>query len=268
MVDLRGKFPTMLTFDVDGETLWLNRDPRNSERPVTMSLGRYGPQTGVPKILRLLDRYEIKATFFVPGWVAERYPDMLRAVDSAGHEVGHHGYLHEWLDRIDPADEEPILLKGIQAIEGLIGKRPIGYRAPAWEFTPQTLGLLAKHGFLYSSNMMDADGPYRHPPEASSPGLIELPVEWTLDDSSLYLYSLQIPGSKLTPNEQVLSLWCGEFDGLYADGGSCVLTCHPQLSGRSYRLAAVEQFIQHVLAKPNTTFVRCADAAEYFQSVL
>jgi peptidoglycan-N-acetylglucosamine deacetylase len=268
VIDLNGKFPVMLTFDVDGETLWLNRDPQNAERPVTLSLGRYGPVTGVPKILRLLEQYEIKATFFVPGWIAEHHPEMLRKVDAAGHEVGHHGYLHEWLSRVDPDEEEPILLRGIEAIERIIGKRPVGYRAPAWETTPRTIGLLDRHGFAYSSNMMDADGPYRHEVDGRASRVIEFPVEWTLDDTSLYLYSLQIPSSKLTPNEQVLSLWCGSFDGLYRDGQSCVHTMHPQISGRSYRLQAVETFIKHVRERENTVFVRCIDAAEYFNSIL
>jgi peptidoglycan-N-acetylglucosamine deacetylase len=258
----------MLTFDVDGETLWLNRDPQNAERPVTLSQGRYGPVTGVPKILKVLQRYGISATFFVPGWIAEHHPDVIRAVAAAGHEIGHHGYMHEWLTRVDPSQEEPILLKGIEAIERVVGERPVGYRAPAWETTPRTIGLLETHGFAYSSNMMDADGPYLHQVDGRPSRVIELPVEWTLDDTSLYLYSLQLPSAKLTPNEQVLSLWCGSFDGLYRDGQSCVHTMHPQITGRSYRLLALEAFIEHVLSKENVAFVRCIDAAEYFASIL
>jgi len=268
MVNLRDTFPVMLTFDVDGESLWLNRDPQNAERPVALSQGRYGPLTGVPKITRLLARYGIQATFFVPGWIAEQYPDMVKALVAEGHEVGHHGYRHEWLTRIEPAQEEPILIKGLEALEKTAGVQALGYRAPAWELTPRTLGLLERHGFVYSSNMMDTDAPYRHRIDGRPSRLVELPVAWTLDDSSMYLYSLQIPGSKLMANEEVLSMWCGEFDGLYADGGSCVLTCHPQLTGRSYRLAALERFVQHARRQPRVAFVRCIDAAEHFQAAL
>jgi peptidoglycan/xylan/chitin deacetylase (PgdA/CDA1 family) len=268
MVDLRDKFPVMLTFDVDGETLWLNRDPKNAERPVTLSMGRYGPVTGVPKIARLLERYGILATFFVPGWIADHYPDMVRSLVAGGHEIGHHGYRHEWLTTLDPGEEEPILLRGIEALEKAGGARPVGYRAPAWELTPRSLGLLERHGFAYSSNMMDTDAPYRHRIEGRPSRLVELPVAWTLDDTSMYLFSLQIPGSKLMANEQVLSMWCGEFDGLYADGGACVLTCHPQITGRSYRLAALEHFIQHVRRRADVAFLRCIDAAEYFRDTL
>lgn len=266
-MDLTGKFPVMLTFDVDGEALWLNRDPQNAQRPVTLSLGRYGPVVGVPKILRLLERYGIKATFFVPGWIAEQYPDMVRSIDAGGHEVAHHGYLHEWLGRVDPGEEEAILVRGTEALTRVLGKRPLGYRAPAWETTPITMGLLEKHGFAYSSNMMDADGPYLHQVDGRATRLVELPVEWVLADTSLYLYSLQIP-SRIMPNEDVLSLWCGTFDGLYRDGGTCVLTLHPQISGRSYRLFALEAFIEHVQARANATFRRCIDVAESARSSL
>lgn len=266
---LNGKFPVLLTFDVDGEALWLNRDPANANRPVVLSQGRYGPVTGVPKILKLLADHKISATFFVPGWIAEHYPDTVRMIVDGGHEIGHHGYLHEWLDRVPPEDEESILIRGIEIIERAAGARPVGYRAPAWVLTPRSIELLDRYGFKYSSNMMDADGPYRHRIGSDLPtGIIEFPVDWALDDTSLYLYALQIPGAKLTPNTQVLDLWCGSFDGLYETGASCVLTCHPQLTGRPYRLQALDAFIRHVLERDEVSFVRADTAAEHFDRIL
>jgi peptidoglycan/xylan/chitin deacetylase (PgdA/CDA1 family) len=253
-------FPVALTFDVDAEALWLNRDPANAQRPVTMSLGRYGPNVGVPKILRLLKRRGIAATFFVPGWVAERHPDAIRSILAEGHEIAHHGYLHEWVTRLTPAEEEAVLILGLEAIQRVTGHRPIGYRAPAWQLTDRSYDLLAKHDFRYSANMMDADGPYVVT-TGDGKRLAELPVSWALDDSSLYLYDLQLPNPKLTPNEDVLSLWCGEFDGLYEDGTACVHTMHPQLTGRSYRLKALDAFIDHIVARGGVEFVRCGDLA-------
>lgn len=256
-----GMFPIMLTFDLDGETLWLNRDPKNAERPVILSQGRYGPLVGVARILTILRRHQILATFFVPGWIAERYPDTLRAIAAEGHEIGHHGYLHEWPSRLSREEEVAALRRGLEAIERVTGARPVGYRAPGWELSAHTLGLLVEHGFAYSSNMMDADGPYEHVLDGHRTGLIELPVDWTLDDSSLYLYALQLPSPKLTPNSAVLELWTGSFDGLYQDGRSCVLTMHPQLTGRPYRARALEAFVAHVRARADAVFARCADVA-------
>lgn len=255
-----GKFPVMLTFDVDGETLWLNRDPKNAERPVILSQGRYGPLVGVPRILGILRRHQIRATFFVPGWIAERYPETLRAIVGDGHEIGHHGYLHEWPSRLTRDEEVTALRRGLEAIEKAVGTRPVGYRAPGWELSAHTLALLAEHGFVYSSNMMDADGPYLHA-HGGRRALVELPVDWALDDSSLYLYALQLPSPKLVPNSGVLELWLGSFDGLYRDGQSCVLTMHPELTGRPYRVGALEGFIAHVGTRPDTAFVPCKDVA-------
>jgi len=253
-------FPVMLTFDIDGETLWLNRDCENESRPVVMSLGSYGPKIGVRKIRDLLDEFAVRATFFVPGWIAERYPQMVAELDRDGHEVAHHGYLHEWLDGKSKLEEEEILKRGIDAIAQVLGKSPVGYRAPAWRLTVNSYDLLLDHGFKYGSNMMDADGPYIVR-SGDKRQLVELPVSWSLDDSSLYLYDLQLPNPKLTSNEEVLSIWCGEFDGLYKDGSGCVLTVHPQLTGRSYRLQALRRFIEHARSRPRVRFMRCEDVA-------
>lgn len=269
MASARKVFPVMLTFDVDGESLWLNRDPANQYRAVALSQGRYGPKIGVPRILRLLEKYEIHATFFVPGWIAEKYSAMVAEIDSAGHDIGHHGYLHEWPDRIESKErEEELLLKGIQALEQITGKRPIGYRAPGWEFSQHTLSLLAKHQFRYSSNMMDAEGPYLHQIDGKTSQIVELPVQWLIDDSAYALYSLQIPGSKQRPNSELFEIWSEEFDGLYEEGDCFVLTTHPQIIGRPSRIKLLEKFIQHAKDRPGVVFQRCIDTANTYLSSL
>jgi peptidoglycan-N-acetylglucosamine deacetylase len=217
----------------------------------------------------LLDRYEIKATFFVPGWIAEQHPDMVAAIDKAGHEIGHHGYLHEWPDRIGSQErEEEVLLHGIQVLEGMIGKRPLGYRAPGWEFSQYTLGLLAKHQFRFSSNMMDAESPYQHHIDGAPIQLVELPVQWLIDDSAYALFSLQLPSGKQRSNSELYEIWTEEFDGLYEEGGCFVLTMHPQIIGRPSRMKMLERVIQHMKDLPGVVFQRCIDTAdEYLSSV-
>jgi len=83
-----------LSFDVDGESPWILRDPALAERPLHMGMGAYGPKTGMPRIMRVLDRYDVKVCFFIPSWIVERYPDMAREALRRGHELGHHGHLH------------------------------------------------------------------------------------------------------------------------------------------------------------------------------
>lgn len=152
--------------------------------------------------------------------------------------------------------------RGLDAIEKVLRGRPLGYRAPGWEVSGRTLSLLVEHGFRYSSNMMDADGPYLHTVDSKPTRLVELPVEWGLSDSSYYMYGLQLPNPRLMPNSTVFEQWTTSFDAL-ADEGECfVLTLHPQLTGRPHRTALLERFIAHVRNTPHTVFARCIDVAD------
>jgi peptidoglycan/xylan/chitin deacetylase (PgdA/CDA1 family) len=144
------------TFDLDAETLWM---ARGVTEPVTLSQGRFGVLDALPRILELLRHTAVRASFFVPAWVAEHYPDAIRAIVSDGHELGCHGDEHERVSDLDPAREEKILARSLEVLTRLGGRRPVGYRAPAWQFSERTLGLVARHGFQYSSNMMIASRP-------------------------------------------------------------------------------------------------------------
>ncbi|HXA58485.1 MAG TPA: cytosine deaminase, partial [Streptosporangiaceae bacterium] len=150
----------VLSFDLDAESVVLTADPSNATRLSVMSHQAYGPLTGVPRILRLLERHELRATFFVPGYSAERYPELVRRIAGAGHEIAHHGYLHESVRGMSPADEAAMLDRGLEALERVTGQRPTGYRAPMWETTYATAGLLLDRGFEYDSSLMDSDVPY------------------------------------------------------------------------------------------------------------
>lgn len=147
------------SFHLDGETLWTSRDPAYGRRSSALSQGRYGPKVGAELILRLLDRHDMTASWFVPGLVAETYPTLVRRIADAGHEIAHHGYAHEHTDPDDPEGEEAILVRAFDALESVAGVRPVGYCAPSWEFNAGTVPMLHRHGFLYSTNMMDDISP-------------------------------------------------------------------------------------------------------------
>jgi peptidoglycan/xylan/chitin deacetylase (PgdA/CDA1 family) len=173
-----------LTFDLDAEEVWIAENPANASRPGVLSQGTYGPRVGVPLILRILERRGIHATFFVPGRVAERHPKAVRAIVDAGHELAHHGYTHTSPTMLSPQAEEDELTRGLEILSSF-GAPVTGYRSPAWEFSGHTLALLARHGFSYSSNLMDDIRPYRH----GASGIVELPVHWTLDDAPHFSFS-------------------------------------------------------------------------------
>ena len=149
------------TFDFDAEEVWIGSDPGNAHRPGVLSQGTYGAKVAVPHLLALLQRHRVRATFFVPGRVGERHPERVAAIVAAGHELAHHGYTHTAPSRLSRDEEEAELARGLEVLRSF-GTEITGYRSPSWDFSPDTLGLLAGHGFAYSSNMMDDVRPYRH----------------------------------------------------------------------------------------------------------
>jgi len=250
----------MFTFDFDAETLWISRDPSNWKRPGTLSQGTYGAKVGVPKILELLRDYELRATFFVPGWTAEKYGTRIEAILRDGHEIGHHGYLHEWIDPDFPAQEQEALEKGLAALEAA-GVRPSGYRSPAGESSNNMVALLAEYKFLYDSSLQDDIRPYQLRLANDLPGPIELPWHWSLDDAPYMLFSLKNPRPIMT-NSHVLEIWRDEFQQIYQDGGLFNLVCHPQVTGRPSRLALLREFIEFTLKFPKVWFATGREVAK------
>ncbi len=238
-----------VTFDMDAESVMLAADPTLADRPSLMSHQRYGPVTGVPRLLRILADRDVRATFFIPGHSAERYPDAVAAILAAGHEVAHHGYLHENLVGASEADERRYLELGLKALDKVAGARPAGYRAPWWETTPRTLELLAEYGFAYDSSLFDRDIPYRIVTPTYS--LVEIPVSWALDDWEKYAFWPGVTGSGvIEPPSAVLANWWEEVQAHEAEGGCCVLTMHPFLSGRPARARALDALLDRILERP------------------
>jgi peptidoglycan/xylan/chitin deacetylase (PgdA/CDA1 family) len=246
------------TFDLDAETLWM---ARGIHEPVTLSQGRFGVVEALPQILTLLRAADMRASFFIPAWVAARYPDAVRAIAAGGHEIGCHGDEHERVTDLPPGREREILKKSVEVLTPLGGKRPIGYRAPAWQLSAETLSLLASEGFLYSSNMMDRLVPYLHP-AVGGRTLVEIPVSWVLDDAPFFLFSgqrgMQAPGP-------VLQGWLTEFEGITAVHGVTTFTFHPQLIGRPSRLACLRELIEHVRHAPRVWIATLAEIAEHWR---
>jgi peptidoglycan-N-acetylglucosamine deacetylase len=245
------------TFDFDAEEVWIGEDPENADRPGILSQGTYGAKVAVPLILDVLQRNDIRATFFVPGRVAERHPDRVRAIVDHGHELAHHGYTHRSPTMFDADEEETELTKGREVLESF-GVSVTGYRSPAWDFSANTLGLLEKHGFAYSSNLMDDIRPYVH--ERTS--VVELPVQWILDDAAHFWFDPSTWDKKISTVEEVGSIWTAEFDGIRELGGACIFTMHPQVSGRPGRLPFLQSTIDHVRKHDDVWIATCTEIAE------
>jgi len=233
-----------LTFDVDAESAILAVDPAYARKLSTMSHQRYGPRVGVPRILRMLERTGVRATFFVPGLTADLHPAMVEAVLAAGHELGHHGYSHVPYHRMSDDEQRRDIDRAFASLERASGGiRPEGFRAPWWELTNATPRILSEFGLAWDSSLMDDDRPYLL--DTGAGVLAELPVHWMLDDWEQYAY-LPEPniGAVIESPAKVLDLWGSELEAIAGEGGLMVHTSHPFLSGRPSRVATLERIVE------------------------
>ncbi len=252
----------MLGFDVDGVSSWLNRNPDFKDLPSLMSMAEYGPSVAMPRILDLLDAQDIKASFYIPGYIAETHPRMVEDVHRRGHEVGHHGYMHEPPATLSREMEIEVLEQGSSILAGITGQAPVGYRSPSWELSRHSLELLASRGFIYDSSMMGDDAPYLVGEGLDRP-IVEIPIHWLLDDAPNFVYAPA--AGRLGPMRSPLEVyenWSAEFQGLYRYGRSFVLTMHPQYIGRPGRLLMLERLIDYIRSFPNVEFMRAVDVAK------
>jgi peptidoglycan/xylan/chitin deacetylase (PgdA/CDA1 family) len=256
-----GRVAVAISFDIDNELL-----SRTSPQPVPLSQGEYGATTALPRILAMLDRQQIPATFYIPAVSAMLHPDMIPAIMKSGrHEIGVHGWIHENLPSVgDAAHEERLLMQAIDYLTKAMGKRPVGYRAPSWAFSPHTLSQILKAGFLYDSSFMAMDEPYELVQDGRPTGLTELPIEWILDDFPYY--SGNASGSLPSP-EAVFNIYKDEFDVAYQERTMVVLTTHPHVSGHRSRLIQIEKLVTYMKSKPGVWFATLEQIANAVKAV-
>lgn len=247
-----------ITFDLDAETVWWDDAEAMTGNPSSLSSGRYGPTVAVPKILSVLKKHNVTATFFIPAWVAEHYPDTVRSIVAAGHEIAAHGVKHISPTRLTPAQELATFKESKQVLQSFSGKQPEGYRAPSWAFSNVTLQLAADEGFTYSSNRMDSDLPYVYESPAD---LVELPVSWVLDDAPFFWFDENSWNKKIHSAADVKAIWQEEFSAAYENGGYFGLTMHPQIIGRPARIRMLEEFIVWMKQFDGVWIASCSDVA-------
>jgi peptidoglycan/xylan/chitin deacetylase (PgdA/CDA1 family) len=249
-----------LSFDVDNATVPLSRGQLGSE---DLSRGMYGALDGLPRILQLLDRQNVPASFFIPAVSAALNPDMIPSILSRNrHEIGVHGWIHEHLGVLNnEAEEQHLLNQSIEALTKAIGKRPVGYRAPSWAMSRFTMRQVREAGFLYDSSLMASDDAYEVTIDGQPSGVIELPIERILDDAPYYGAA---NGSLPTP-ELVDQIYRAEFDVAYQEGGLYVLTMHPHYTGHRSRALWLEKLIVYMKSKPGVWFATHEQVANYLK---
>jgi peptidoglycan/xylan/chitin deacetylase (PgdA/CDA1 family) len=249
-----------LSFDVDHETNELRDGGQSIGR---MAWGQFGNRVGVPRILKLLAKHDVRATFYVPAVAALLYPDEQRQVIDAGHEIGVHGWIHE-LNSILPYEaERDLMFRSIDALEAVSGVRPVGMRTPSWDFSPNTLRIEVEMGLAYDSSLMADEDCYELMLHGAPTGIVELPVEWIRDDAvyfSMHRFQSLRP---YTPPEGVFDVFRRELEAAHADGGIFQLTMHPHVIGYRSRIWIVEELIRHAKALGKVWFATHAEVAAW-----
>jgi peptidoglycan/xylan/chitin deacetylase (PgdA/CDA1 family) len=248
----------LLSFDVDNETVQGLRTGQVSIGP--LSQGQYGARVALPRVVGLLDGEEVPATFFFPAWSLKLAPEQAEVIQRSGmHEIGVHGWIHELNTALDGATEERLLRQAMDEIEQIAGVRPVGYRAPSWNFSPNTLSIVRGLGLLYESSLMADDRPYELVQDGEPTGIVELPVEWILDDAPLF----NPRGDSYMNPRDVMRVWTDEFDIAWEERTMFLLTMHPHVIGHRSRIVALRGLIEHMKAKGGVWFGTHADAARW-----
>jgi peptidoglycan/xylan/chitin deacetylase (PgdA/CDA1 family) len=243
-----------LTFDFDAESAQV----RQLEEPVRVSKGQFAIRKGIPRILTLLNKHHIKATFFTCGWVAEKYPERTQELIDNEHEIAAHGYLHEYFDTLSKDEENDIIDKTTEILKGFTNK-VLGFRAPYFKLSANTLELLAEKDYIYDSSLMENGHPFLLSFPESEKTVLEFTVEWFLDDWALF-------ESHQHPHSAVLDIWKNQFDSFLEMNDIpenlrvINYTFHPSCIGHAYRINVLDNLISHMKAK-GAQFARMGDVA-------
>lgn len=261
-----------LTFDFDALSIWISTFKLTS--PTPLSRGEYGARVGLPRVLSLLDRHKIPATFFVPAHTAASFPDSVRSIATAGHEIAVHGFVHESPVALARAEEIDLLARSEAVLTQVTGARPVGYRSPAWDLSPHTMEILEQRGYLYDSSLMADDfRPYRPRrgdvvteqgfARGSECNLIEFPVAWELDDYPYFQFMSRPINQGLRNPEEVAAMWRAEFDYCRTQVADGVfnLTNHPEIIGRGPRIEMLDRLVAYMKSQNGVAFSTLQDEA-------
>jgi peptidoglycan/xylan/chitin deacetylase (PgdA/CDA1 family) len=251
-----------LSFDVDTEPVWMGVFGLTS--PSYMSRGEYGVRAAMPRIMELLSKHDVSASFFIPALTMELHPVVVEVLRAAPrHEIGFHSYVHENPLSLNEEQERSVYARAMDLHIKNFGRKPVGFRSAAWDLTDATIKIVKEMGFLYESSMMADDRPYELISEGQETGLIELPVEWILDDWPFFQLTWPAGHVSIRNADDVYSIWADEFDGAYEEGTVYILTMHPQVIGHRYRLKMLDRLISYMKSKPGVWFATHEEIARH-----
>jgi peptidoglycan/xylan/chitin deacetylase (PgdA/CDA1 family) len=255
----------LLTVNLDADQFWLGMFPDSATRPKTLSMGEYGIKRGLDRVLRTFDEYKIRTTFFIPGKVAENYPEAVEKILRYDHELAVHGYTHTGMHLLTAAQQGEEMEKAKAALQKISGVAPTGFRAPEGELTLETLKLAVQCGFAYSSSLYEDDRPYTISLDNGS--LTEIPIHWELHDFPYFAfnYGPAFPSGQGRPAGyyQVTRTYQREFDAYYQYGLAYVAQFTPQTIGSPGKIKILEDVLQHITERNDVWIGTCGDLARF-----
>ncbi len=262
------KCAASVTFDMDADSLVHIAHPRDGHSRVSaISMLQYGPRVAIPRIVESYRQLGIRQTFFIPAWCIETYPQAVETILQGGHEIAHHGFLHEHPRELSDDEEAHWLDRGIEVIVKATGQRPRGWRAPLYNFSHRSADLLAIRGFAYDASLMGDDQPYLL--ESDRGRLVELPSHWGLDDWPQYVQSMDLDYMMpIRAPEQGLLPFAQEFEAAYAHGGLWVPVVHPFATGRLARWHHWHRFLEAAVTRGDVWFAPMEEIAAHVQRLV
>lgn len=249
-----------LSFDSDHESSELREGGRSIGR---LAWGQFGNRVGIPRILALLERHDVRASFYVPAVVALLHPDEQRRIVAAGHEIGIHGWIHELNSILPEADERDLMLRSLDTIEGITGARPYGLRCPSADFSENTLALMGELGLEYDSSLGADEDCYELVLHGEPTGIVEVPFEWVRDDAVYFMMNRAQGLRPYTPPMDVLDIFRRELDAAHADGALFELTMHPHVISYRSRIWIVDELIRHAKSLGDVWFATHGEIARF-----
>lgn len=249
-----------ISFDSDHETNELRDGGKSIGR---LSWGEYGSRVGMPRLLELLGKHDVRASFYVPAVAGLLHDDEQRRVTGAGHEIGLHGWIHELNSVLAHEDERDLMLRSADALERITGVRPVGMRTPSWDFSPATLAIAEEMGLLYDSSLMADEDCYTLLNDGRDTGIVEVPVEWVRSDSTYFLMNRSSSLRPWIAPADVFDIFRREFDAAWEAGGLFQVTLHPHVITPRSRIWILEELIRHAQARGDCWFATHAEVAAY-----
>lgn len=240
-----------LSFDSDHETIALRS---GDTHPGRLSQGEYGSRVAARRILELLERHGVPASFFVPAVSGLLHPEEVKDCSAAGHEVALHGWIHEWTTELSRDDERDLLHRSAEVLEQLSGHAPVGLRTPSWDFSEHTMELIIELGLAYDSSLMADDEPYEILAGGKPTGIVEIPVEWIRDDAPYLTMDRRSAVRPAAAPRDLLQPWIDEFEAAHAAGGLFQLTMHPHVIGHRSRIVVLAELLDHIASRPGVWF--------------